>query len=214
MQCRPLCCIQDPPGVGALHQDGCLSTKLPVYRCTRGTTFLESFHLILFIPGEGFKPHGACDVCVINILWLSLLRNNGQRPKLPGGMKTDRAAVAGAQRPLAPPLGCHQHLRLVPPTRVEEEQQDKHGPDGHSGYQRVMDLAHALVELRHQAYVQAQEIVSLWLKLSETRLQCPFPLLPPGLVVQRTLQDLSHARCRQCTAASFWSSAGGTTRDV
>lgn len=58
---RPhLSCIQDPPGVQPYTQTGRLTKGgviLPVYRCARGSTSLESFHLHLnrFIPGT------ACD---------------------------------------------------------------------------------------------------------------------------------------------------------
>ncbi|KAJ4941723.1 hypothetical protein JOQ06_011598 [Pogonophryne albipinna] len=54
---RPhLSCIQDPPGVQLYTQTGRLTKGgviLPVYRCARGSTSLESFHLHLnrFIPG-------------------------------------------------------------------------------------------------------------------------------------------------------------------
>ncbi|XP_059207936.1 uncharacterized protein LOC131986825 [Centropristis striata] len=51
-----LSCIQDPPGVQLYTQTGGLTkggVSLPVYRCARGSTSLESFHLHLnrFIPG-------------------------------------------------------------------------------------------------------------------------------------------------------------------
>uniref|UniRef100_A0A1A7X672 Uncharacterized protein n=1 Tax=Iconisemion striatum TaxID=60296 RepID=A0A1A7X672_9TELE len=51
-----LSCIQDPPGVQLYTQTGSLKkggVSLPVYRCARGSTSLESFHLHLnrFIPG-------------------------------------------------------------------------------------------------------------------------------------------------------------------
>ncbi|KAL3065983.1 hypothetical protein OYC64_016008 [Pagothenia borchgrevinki] len=58
---RPhLSCIQDPPGMQLYTQTGRLTKGgviLPVYRCARGSTSLESFHLHLnrFIPGT------ACD---------------------------------------------------------------------------------------------------------------------------------------------------------
>ncbi|KAJ4919490.1 hypothetical protein JOQ06_025908 [Pogonophryne albipinna] len=54
---RPhLSCIQDPPGVQLYTHTGRLTKGgviLPVYRCARGSTYLESFHLHLnrFIPG-------------------------------------------------------------------------------------------------------------------------------------------------------------------
>lgn len=49
-------CIQDPPGVALYIRTGQLSkggVMLPIYRCSRGSTSLESFHLHLnrFIPG-------------------------------------------------------------------------------------------------------------------------------------------------------------------
>ncbi|XP_052472153.1 uncharacterized protein LOC128028874 [Carassius gibelio] len=55
-QQRHMQCIQDPPGVqlyrktGQVTKDGVI---LPVYRCARGSTSLESFHLHLnrFVPG-------------------------------------------------------------------------------------------------------------------------------------------------------------------
>ncbi|XP_064175899.1 uncharacterized protein LOC135246335 [Anguilla rostrata] len=55
-QKRHLRCIQDPPGVSLYTQTGQLTkgdVKLPVFRCARGSTSLESFHLHLnrFIPG-------------------------------------------------------------------------------------------------------------------------------------------------------------------
>ena len=55
-QRRHLSCIQDPPGVQLYTRTGSLTkggVVLPVYRCARGSTSLESFHLHLnrFIPG-------------------------------------------------------------------------------------------------------------------------------------------------------------------
>ncbi|XP_062605331.1 uncharacterized protein LOC134267127 [Saccostrea cucullata] len=55
-QMRHVGCIQDPPNVSLYTQTGTLrkGTKtLPTYRCARGSTSLESFHLHLnrFIPG-------------------------------------------------------------------------------------------------------------------------------------------------------------------
>ncbi|XP_078141255.1 uncharacterized protein LOC144539599 [Centroberyx gerrardi] len=55
-QRRHLSCIKDPPGVQLYTQTGRLTkggVSLPVYRCARGSTSLESFHLQLnrFIPG-------------------------------------------------------------------------------------------------------------------------------------------------------------------
>jgi hypothetical protein len=53
---RHLDCIQDPDGFQLYTQTGSLtkgSVKLPIYRCARGSTSLESFHLHInkFIPG-------------------------------------------------------------------------------------------------------------------------------------------------------------------
>lgn len=58
-QRRHLHCIQDPPGVELYTETGRMTKggiSLPVYRCARGSTSLESFHLHLnrFIPG---RPH-------------------------------------------------------------------------------------------------------------------------------------------------------------
>lgn len=56
-QKRHIKCIQDPPGVQLYTKTGeevMGGITLPVYRCARGSTSLESFHLHLnrFIPGE------------------------------------------------------------------------------------------------------------------------------------------------------------------
>ncbi|XP_016104299.1 uncharacterized protein [Sinocyclocheilus grahami] len=56
-QRRHLPCIQDPPGVQLYTQTGSVTKgglTLPVYRCARGSTSLESFHnhLNRFIPGK------------------------------------------------------------------------------------------------------------------------------------------------------------------
>lgn len=55
-QRRHVACLQDPPGVQLYTVTGYLTkggVKLPVLRCARGSTSLESFHLHLarFIPG-------------------------------------------------------------------------------------------------------------------------------------------------------------------
>ena len=55
-QQRHIQCIQDPPGVSLYTQIGTQKkggVDLPVYRCARGSTSLESFHLHIncFIPG-------------------------------------------------------------------------------------------------------------------------------------------------------------------
>ncbi|KAK3778487.1 hypothetical protein RRG08_066681 [Elysia crispata] len=55
-------CIQDPPGFSLYRQVGSKSkggVRLPVYRCARGSTLLESFHLHLnrFIAGVPAGKH-------------------------------------------------------------------------------------------------------------------------------------------------------------
>ena len=58
--------------------------------------------------------------------------------------------------------------------------QDVVGPDGHGGYQLVVPLAYALVDLRHRAFVphrQARDIIALWEKLSDwDKAAVTFPL--------------------------------------
>ena len=56
-QLKHLPCLQDPPGFQLYTQTGTLKKAghvLPTYRCARGSTSLESFHLHMnrFIPGE------------------------------------------------------------------------------------------------------------------------------------------------------------------
>ena len=56
-QWKHVACIQDPPGVQLYTQTGTVvkgGHRLPTYRCARGSTSLESFHLHLnrFIPGK------------------------------------------------------------------------------------------------------------------------------------------------------------------
>lgn len=60
-QRRHISCIQDPPGLQLYTRTGQVTmggVQLPVYRCARGSTSLESFHLHLnrFIPGKCLKP--------------------------------------------------------------------------------------------------------------------------------------------------------------
>ncbi|XP_066554861.1 uncharacterized protein LOC136744559 [Amia ocellicauda] len=77
---RPhLACIQDPEGVQLYTQTGQLrkgGVLLPVYRCARGSTSLESFHLhlALFIPGTS-----ASDVHFQAYLLEGLVRWNADR---------------------------------------------------------------------------------------------------------------------------------------
>ncbi|RVE55461.1 hypothetical protein OJAV_G00236090 [Oryzias javanicus] len=55
-QAKHVACIQDPPGIQLYTRTGTIlkgEHRLPTYRCARGSTSLESFHLHLnrFIPG-------------------------------------------------------------------------------------------------------------------------------------------------------------------
>lgn len=55
-QKQHISCIQDPPGIELYTITGHVTkggVKLPILRCARGSTSLESFHLHLarFIPG-------------------------------------------------------------------------------------------------------------------------------------------------------------------
>ncbi|XP_051800729.1 uncharacterized protein LOC110945909 [Acanthochromis polyacanthus] len=59
-QRKHVACIQDPAGVRLYKRTGQLTSSqvvLPVYRCARGSTLLESFHLHLnrFIPGTAAR---------------------------------------------------------------------------------------------------------------------------------------------------------------
>lgn len=102
-QRRHLDCIQDPPGVQLYTRTGRVTkggVVLPRYRCARGSTSLESFHLHLnrFIPGKAksallcgayFQPvfHLYVSVAVCKES-ASLLRHQGQCGPfsgLPGG---------------------------------------------------------------------------------------------------------------------------------
>lgn len=69
-QQRHLNCIQDPPDIQLYCRTGEIikgGIKLPVYRCARGSTSLESFHLHLarFIPGNTNYTTYLCMVVVI-----------------------------------------------------------------------------------------------------------------------------------------------------
>ncbi|KAK0151968.1 hypothetical protein N1851_006667 [Merluccius polli] len=88
-QRRHLDCLQDPAGVELYAKTGELTkggVRLPVYRCGRGSTSLESFHLHLcrFIPGTS-----ASDVHFQVYLREGLVRWNENQ---------GRAAVEGGER--------------------------------------------------------------------------------------------------------------------
>ena len=77
-QRRHVKCLQDPPAIGLYTRTGSWmkgGVQLPVYRCARGSTSLESFHnhLCRFIPGEFHFIYlwFACClmIIIINALW-------------------------------------------------------------------------------------------------------------------------------------------------
>lgn len=64
-QSRHIACLQDPEGVPLYTQKDTLTKGgviLPVFRCARGSSSLESFHkfLVNFIPGECLKDTVSC----------------------------------------------------------------------------------------------------------------------------------------------------------
>ena len=65
------------------------------------------------------------------------------------------------------------------------------GPDGNGSYQHMVALPHALMELRHHAFVtqrQAREIIALWQNLSNRgKAAVSFPPVPPGMGCPGTL---------------------------
>ncbi len=68
-QQRHIECIQDPPGVQLYSKTEQVTKEgviLPVYRCARGSTSLESFHLHLnrFVPGLCYSKVTLLFVCV------------------------------------------------------------------------------------------------------------------------------------------------------
>ena len=76
-QRRHIPCLQDPEGVELYTRTGSSimgGIKLPVYRCARGTTGLESFHLHLarFIPGQ---LCAALNSCPNNVTFTTLLKS-------------------------------------------------------------------------------------------------------------------------------------------
>ncbi|XP_016108011.1 uncharacterized protein [Sinocyclocheilus grahami] len=75
-QRRHLPCIQDPPGVQLYTQTGSVTKRgltLPVYRCARGSTALESFHnhLNRFIQGKITHIH--LEVCFVIVYFMSFV---------------------------------------------------------------------------------------------------------------------------------------------
>ncbi|XP_051251222.1 uncharacterized protein LOC127360841 [Dicentrarchus labrax] len=101
-QRRHLDCIQDPAGVDLYTKTGELTkggVRLPVYRCGRGSTSLESFHLHLcrFIPGQS-----ASDVHFQVYLLEGLVRWNENRGKPEVGAALLQCPAAAQLRPADP----------------------------------------------------------------------------------------------------------------
>ncbi|XP_063078737.1 uncharacterized protein LOC134468795 [Engraulis encrasicolus] len=103
LQRRHMGCIQDPPGVDLYTKTGEITrggVKLPVYRCARGSTSLESFHLHLcrFIPGTS-----ASDVHFQMYLLEGLVRWNENRARaavVGGGLEATRCYSSDLQHNL------------------------------------------------------------------------------------------------------------------
>ncbi|KAM8852770.1 uncharacterized protein ACB058_011493 [Synchiropus picturatus] len=108
-QRRHLDCIQDPPGLALYTQTREITkggVKLPVYRCARGSTSLESFHLHLcrFIPGTS-----ASDVHFQVYLLEGLARWNEDR---------GRASVEGGNKSV---LRCYNAQLVQSVNQVSQE---------------------------------------------------------------------------------------------
>ncbi|KAF1393395.1 hypothetical protein PFLUV_G00015200 [Perca fluviatilis] len=187
-QRRHLDCIQDPEGVELYTRTGEVTkggVKLPVFRCARGSTSLESFHLhqCRFIPGKSFHCiYRFCFCCFFSLLSLTLC--SVPRPCLnvfqvqlrvmstdtdegfeeeeePEEIRLLAHHSALLQKPHCVPdvgeasssqSGPHHpppdHNRIeVQQAELEEEEDEVIGPDGHPGYDHLVALAHALVEL-------------------------------------------------------------------
>ncbi|XP_077396008.1 uncharacterized protein LOC144032178 [Festucalex cinctus] len=268
-QRRHLACILDPPGVTLYTQTGEVTVggvKLPVFRCARGSTSLESFHLhqCRFIPSTSAN---ALHFQVYLMEGLTRWNEDRARAAVVGGRRdVDRCynsrVVDGFQQVLqahnitsplhtyTPPgtytgelIGVEylraqtgatllkaslaadeedsadwqdqveegyqsaeeeeeeeeeeeqelEYLRLlamsvdsqgqqqVQPGQPAVEEEDVEGPDGKGGYQFVVRLAYALVELRNKGYVtqgQVAKIKALWQQLHEHDKAPPAPLPP------------------------------------
>ncbi|XP_042169059.1 uncharacterized protein LOC121843508 [Oncorhynchus tshawytscha] len=126
-QRRHLHCIQDPPGVQLYTETGKITkggVMLPVYRCARGSTSLESFHLHLnrFIPGTRANA-----MHFQAFLLDGLVRWNEDRAQ---------AAVEGKNRqPLLSYSGHLQHILNLSSQRVlgKEQVKDYSKPSEYTG---------------------------------------------------------------------------------
>ncbi|XP_038842219.1 uncharacterized protein LOC120041349 [Salvelinus namaycush] len=126
-QRRHLHCIQDPPGVQLYTETGKITKGgviLPVYRCARGSTSLESFHLHLnrFIPGTRANA-----MHFQAFLLDGLVRWNEDRAQ---------AAVEGKNRqPLLSYSGHLQHILNLSSQRVlgKEQVKDYSKPSEYTG---------------------------------------------------------------------------------
>uniref|UniRef100_A0AAV2MR41 DUF6729 domain-containing protein n=1 Tax=Knipowitschia caucasica TaxID=637954 RepID=A0AAV2MR41_KNICA len=97
-QQRHIACIQDPEGFPLYQKTGTLKkggVELRCYRCARGSTSLESFHLHLnrFIPGTS-----ASDAHFQAYLLEGLMRWNQDRMDEAVGGKTDLRTYSSAER--------------------------------------------------------------------------------------------------------------------
>ncbi|KAG7500103.1 hypothetical protein JOB18_008713 [Solea senegalensis] len=142
-QRRHLDCIQDPEGVELYTKTGELTkggVRLPVYRCARGSTSLESFHLhqCRFIPGTS-----ASDVHFQVYLLEGLVRWNEDR---------GRAAVEGGQRSA---LRCYraqlQHAfnQLAQEVKGLKPVDDYTQPRAYTGTERQSVCCFCLIAFAH-----------------------------------------------------------------
>ncbi|XP_059190546.1 uncharacterized protein LOC131972826 [Centropristis striata] len=164
-------CLQDPPGFQLYTQTGTLKKGghvLPTYRCARGSTSLENFHLHMnrFIPA-------AVPVCPP--VREDSGRHAGSNPSLGPQLHTDTPQTSqdGAM------LCTHQAPQQDTPSMAEEQpstsscstSDDSVGPDNIAGFKAVQDLTGYLFKLKDHSLAlsreEAAKIIALWECLSE-----------------------------------------------
>ncbi|KAK5618766.1 hypothetical protein CRENBAI_012181 [Crenichthys baileyi] len=193
-QRKHVACIQDPLGVHVYTRTGQVTkggVVLPVYRCARGSTSLESFHLHLnrFIPGEliGMSylyaqtgqelqmfpydpddPDGGEEIILEDV---EASEEDRLLDVLEEGL--DEVSVELAEDQLGPSLQTPSFQPPSPPPPppsphshqgTSGAQEVTVGPDGTPGYQHVVRLARKLVELCRKGYIsnaEVEEIVGL-----------------------------------------------------